>query len=166
MHGSQWVFLGIVGALAVACASAGSRSGSKSSCRLSQQDSTYLARGPVYRDCAVDKKAALVTTNVHPQFQPTGAERGCLAADVEFVVDTLGVPELGTSRLVRATTSSFGEAVVGMVPSLRYEPARVADHRVRQIVSMHQAAILSRVVVPAGSGPPTRSGATSPMPTC
>jgi hypothetical protein len=106
----------------------------------------------------VDEKARLTTTNAHPDFQPTRSDNGCLAAEVEFVVDTTGVPEFGSPRLVRATTPAFGEAVLAMVPSLRYEPARLAGVRVRQIVSERRTAMLTTVVVPMGSAPPTRGG--------
>jgi hypothetical protein len=157
----------MVGAL-VACASAGSAGGGsaagRSGCALTGRDSAYLARGPVFRDCAVDEKARLTTTNAHPDFQPAPSDNGCLAAEVEFVVDTLGAPEVGSARVVRATTQPFGDAVVAMVPSLKYEPARLSGTRVRQIVVERRTAMLARFVVPAGSTP-TRSGAQRP-PNC
>jgi hypothetical protein len=158
---------GIIAAIAAiaACASAGGRA-ERSKCPLSSRDSTYLARGPVYRDCAVDEKARLTTTNLHPDFQPTGRpESGCLSAEVEFVVDSTGVPEVETARLVRSNSSSFGDAVLAMVRSLRYEPAKIAGARVRQIVSDRRTAVVGNVVVPQGSAPPTRGGSTH-VPTC
>jgi hypothetical protein len=158
---------GIIAAIAAiaACASAGGRA-ERSKCPLSSRDSTYLARGPVYRDCAVDEKARLTTTNLHPDFQPTGRpENGCLSAEVEFVVDSTGVPEVETARLVRSNSSSFGDAVLAMVRSLRYEPAKIAGARVRQIVSDRRTAVVGNVVVPKGSAPPTRGGSTH-VPTC
>jgi hypothetical protein len=152
-------------AAAAACASAGGRA-ERSRCPLTTRDSTYLARGPVYRDCAVDEKARLTTTNLHPDYQPTGRpDVGCFAAEVEFVVDSTGVPEVETARVVRANSSVFGDAVLAMVRSLRYEPAKIAGARVRQIVSERRTAVVGEVVVPKGSAPPTRGGSTH-VPNC
>jgi hypothetical protein len=155
----MWQCVAIVGAAGVlaACASAGG-AGAHSGCGLSTRDSTYLSRGAVYRDCAVDEKARLLTTNARPDFQPSSSDNGCIAAEVEFVVDTAGVPELGSQRLVRATKQPFGDAVLAMVTTLRYEPARLAGVRVRQIVSERRTVMVSNVLVPKGSGPPTRGG--------
>jgi hypothetical protein len=161
-----WRFVGIMTVAGlVACASAGGGGGAaRSACALTSRDSTYLGRGPVFRDCAVDEKARLTTSSTRPDFQPAASDNGCLAAEVEFVVDTLGIPETGSARVVRATTQPFGEAVVAMVPSLRYEPARLAGMRVRQIVTERRSATVGRVVVPMGQTP-TRSGAVR-QPSC
>jgi hypothetical protein len=153
----------------VACASAGSggpaTASTRSRCALTNRDSTYLARGPVYRDCAVDDKAQLITNNTRFDFQPAASDNGCLAAEVEFVVDTLGKPEMGSVQVVRATTRAFGDAVAAAVPSFLYQPARVAGVRVRQIVSERRSVIVGRVVVPMGSAPPSR-GSAPRAPTC
>lgn len=108
----------------------------------------------MYRDCAVDQKARLLTTNVRIDFQSAASDNGCLSAEIEFVVDTVGVPELGSQRVVRATTRPFGEAVLATVPSLKYEPARLAGAHVRQIVIERRSAMLANVIVPKGSPPP------------
>lgn len=159
------VILVLAAGVGAACASAGGVPAGRSGCSLTSRDSTYLLRGPVYRDCAVDEKARLTTTNVRPDFQPAPGDNGCLTAEVEFVVDTAGVPEIGTQRVIRATTPPFGDAVLGMVPSLRYAPARLKGARVRQIVSEQRSATLARFVVPMGQTP-TRSGAQQRPPNC
>jgi hypothetical protein len=151
-------------AAAAACASAGGRA-ERSRCPLTSRDSTYLVRGPVYRDCAVDEKARLTTTNARPDFQPTRPESGCFAAEVEFVVDTAGIPEIETARVIRANSSSFGDAVLAMVRSLRYTPARIAGAPVRQIVSERRTVVSAMVAVPKGSAPPTRPPSTN-VPNC
>src|SRR4051812_21743223 len=90
----------IVGAsFLVACASNGSHTAARerTSCGLVGRDSVFALAGPVYHDCAVDRKARLVSTGVHPDFRPTA--RGCYSAEVEFVVDAAGRPEVGTARL-------------------------------------------------------------------
>jgi hypothetical protein len=129
--------------LFAACASTGTAARHED-CPLSPADSTYLMRGAVYRDCAVDEKARLLTTNLHPDFRPPTEPTGCFAAEVEFVVDTAGVPEPGSTRLVRETTREFGDAVVALVPRLRFTPARLGGSLVRQIVEMRRAVTTTR----------------------
>src|SRR6476620_160412 len=88
--------------LAVACASAKGAGPRGASCPLTQQESAFLGRGPVYRDCAVDKKARLVQQTARVDYRPTRPGNACYSADVELVVDTLGKPEISTVRIVRA----------------------------------------------------------------
>jgi len=146
--------------LAAACASAGGVAG-RARCGLTGHDSTYLAGGPVYRDCAVDTKARLVTTGLHPDYRPS--RNGCYSAEVEFVVDAAGVPEPRSIRTVRTNDPAFAEALAAFVPGLKYEPARIGGAPVRQIVSERQSFMTGTVLVPKGSAPPSRpSGATRP----
>jgi hypothetical protein len=115
----------------------------------------------------VDERATVTAANARPDFQPMRSENGCFTAEVEFVVDTLGVPEQGTQRLVRATTPAFGDAVLAIVPSLRYQPARLAGARVRQIVSERRTAQVGTIVVAKGSAPPpSMAGSTGHAPNC
>src|SRR5262249_22705402 len=71
----------------------------KGRCNGAPPDSTWLLRGPVYRDCEVDRKAEVMPPLPHPDYVPMGSPRqGCFSAEFEFVVDTLGQPEFGTVR--------------------------------------------------------------------
>ncbi len=134
------------------CATSGGRAGHPS-CQLAQPDSVYLAGGPVYRDCAVDRRARLLSEDVMPDFHPTSefSSRQCYSAVIQFVVDTTGVPESQTVRVVRSNDQSFADALIRTVPRLRYEPASKDQRPVRQIVQFGQAAAL--VAVPAGQVP-------------
>ena len=92
------------------------------------------------------------------RFRPSSPRNGCFSADVEFVVDTAGLPEIATARVARATDPQFGEAVLAVVPRWKYEPARVQGRPVRQLVVEHQAvSAITRVdvLVPKGGGPPS-----------
>ena len=51
-----------------------------------------------------------------------------------FEVDTAGVIDTATFRVVRATHEAFGQAVREVLPQLRYQPAENKGHRVRQVV--------------------------------
>jgi hypothetical protein len=145
------VILAGIAMIAAACASAGGTSARRTACNLGPRDSVLLAGGPVYRDCAVDRAARRLTSNVHPDFRPTTPRSGCYSADVEFVVDASGMPEIGTARVVRANDQGFAGAVLATLTRWKYDPA-VRDQRpVRQIVTSHEVMSMVVVVAPAGS---------------
>jgi len=153
-----------------ACAGAPPRTAAEraASCPLTQTDSAFLGRGPVYRDCAVDKPAKLITGSVgRVDFTPQLNGPRCFAVEFEVVVDTLGRPEVETAHVIRATDRTFADAVMSSVVNWRFEAA-ILDHRpVRQISKQGQKAGISVVAVAAGSGPPP-PGAGRPVrpPTC
>lgn len=53
---------------------------------------------------------------------------------VQFVVDTLGRAEMRTFKVLVSSNPMFADAVREALPSMRYEPARLAGKRVRQVV--------------------------------
>src|SRR5262245_45417860 len=61
--------------ITAACAKAPPRTAAErqSACPLTQDDSAFLSRGPVYRECAVDTKAKLITSTAHTSFTPPRA---------------------------------------------------------------------------------------------
>lgn len=135
------------------CASGGHGS---APCEPRPQDSTYTKSGPVFRECAVQKKAVLITKDLHPVFRPPQGRNSCFAAEAEFVVNSAGAIEMETAHLTRSTDSEFGMAVMTLLPQLRYNPAEVNGVPVRQIVAYKEQIQTVRVSVPAGSPPPTR----------
>src|SRR5262249_27557926 len=102
---------------AAACANAPPRTAAErgAACPLTQSDSAFLSRGPVYRDCAVDTRAKLITSSAHTNFTPPRAGPNCYAIDLEVVVDTLGRPEAQTAHVIRATDPAFADAVMSGV---------------------------------------------------
>lgn len=138
--------------LASACASGGTN-GARADrrCTLRPTDSVFARGGSVYRDCAVDREARLITRDIRPDY---AAGRGCNSAVVEFVVGTDGLPEVETVRTVRSTSTSFARSVIEIVPRLRYEPALADGVRVRQIVAEERSVAVVVVVARAGSAPP------------
>lgn len=126
----------------------------------------FAATGPVFRDCAVDNRASLLVANPRIDFQPPRAPSSCYSAEVEFVVDASGTPEMQTARIVRATDQSFGQAVLTAVAGWRYKPAERDGHRVRQIVEDRRMAQSMVVVVPAGSPPPSGPPPRTALPRC
>ena len=133
-----------------ACASA-PRTDPAAACTLARADSVYLSRGPVYRDCAVTRRAELVDRTAHPDFLPNvSSGRSCYSADIQFVVDTTGTPEEENATILRATDPVFAQAALAAVMRWRYKPAQLHDVPVRQIVREKVAIGGVVVAVPAG----------------
>ena len=130
--------------------------GGQSHCALTARDSLYLAEGPVYRDCAVERRATPVDQSARPELdltEPPPGGKACYSVELEFVVDTAGVPEEGTTTVVRTNNPDLATAIAAVVPRWRYRPATINGKRVRQIV--HDKKSISEVVVavPAGETP-------------
>jgi hypothetical protein len=121
-------------------------------CDRSDQDTTHYLHLPLYRACAVTVTARRTANDVKPEYWPTGRDRNCFAALVEVAIDTLGRPEPRTARLVRASDPGYAAAVLAIVPSLRFEPARMADRRVRQIYELREVLYIRRGAGVAGGG--------------
>jgi TonB family protein len=54
----------------------------------------------------------------------------------QFVVDTAGVADLESLRIVSSTHELFSMAVRRVMPQLRFEPAVIGGRKVRQLVQM------------------------------
>ena len=142
-----------------ACATGGAkREAVAPACALRESDAPFITAGVVYRDCAVTRKARLVS-EARPDFQPS-PRTACYAVELEFVVDRTGKPEIQTARVTRANDQAFAQAVLATLARWKYEPAVRDGEPVRQIVAEHRAAQSMVVVVPAGSSP----AATRPPP--
>lgn len=139
--------------IGAACASGGGRSARRAACVLPAKDSVFARSGPVFQDCGVDRVARRMPTRAHADFRPTARTNACYAADVEFVVDTAGKPEVDAARLVRSTDPAYGESVLALVSQWKYEPALRDGMRVRQIVTERERMTVQVVVVRAGSTP-------------
>lgn len=51
-----------------------------------------------------------------------------------FVVDTLGHPEMGSVRVIRASRDEFVRAMLKVLPRMDYKPAILGNRKVRQAV--------------------------------
>lgn len=109
-------------------------------CQLRSSDSTLMAGAPLYRECAVDTHAANLTRGQGPMARPAGAlHDGCYSAELQFVVDTTGVPEQRTARVLTTNDQSYADAVIATLPTWRYKPALIGSTPVRQIVTEREA---------------------------
>jgi hypothetical protein len=141
-----------VAATLAACAGS-SHSSSGAPCGLTPGDTVFLKRGAVYRDCAVDQRAKMVT-RVAPEFRSSAASGGaCYSAELEFVVGTDGMPESDDAQVLRTNDPSFAAAVVAVLSRWHYNPGLVHGVPVRQIVKEKIAIASVIVAVPAGQTP-------------
>jgi protein TonB len=53
---------------------------------------------------------------------------------VQFVVDTLGHPEMNSFKILKASNELFGQEVKRVLPFLKFYPAEAGGHKVRQVV--------------------------------
>jgi TonB family protein len=97
-----------------------------------------VASATVYTEDQVDEPARADTTKLIQPFYPDSlrAARVEGGAIVEFVVDTLGVPEAATVGIVAASHPAFGDAVRNAARGARFTPALRQGRRVRQVVQV------------------------------
>lgn len=141
-----------------ACASAGRpTAANRRSCRVVPVDSMFLASGPVYGPCEVDRQAAVIGrptfafppgTGPAPSRTPT-----CERVDVEFVVDARGVARADRIRNVRSNSLEFLQAVRGAVATMQFTPALKDGQPVAQLF---RYSITRTMVRGVGSAPPAR----------
>lgn len=130
--------------------------GSERNCRRDSVDSLYLVQVGAYRACDVDRPAAIRTDMPFDglvDFAPEG--NGCYRTELEFVVDTLGMPEWPTVRTRSTNSPALTDAMRARVPLLRYTPARLADRPVRQVVIYKRSIATRTVATRLGAPPPS-----------
>jgi hypothetical protein len=135
--------------LATACVTSRRRD---AACDLSTSDSAFAGGFPVYRACSVDRPARLIGVGGQLNFSTPTRPPECISADLTFVVDEAGKPEISTARLERGRDREFGEALLATLDSWTYEPAIRDGKPVRQIVNAHQTA--STAPAQPGGAPP------------
>jgi len=96
---------------------------------------TPLAPDAAYAVNQVEVAVVLDPRSPLPRFPQLLKDSGVEGvARLQFVVDTLGRVELESVRVVDATHPLFAAAVQATLPRMRFSPARVGNHRVRQLV--------------------------------
>jgi len=128
-------------ALVVSACSTATRGSASERCVPQSMDSSWTARGPVYRDCEVDHAARLRNQRVLPVgYTPTEA---CETAVLDYVVDEKGVPDLTTVKIVRGNSQTLARALIANLGALQYQPAMKNGAPVRQVVQLRYAATLT-----------------------
>jgi hypothetical protein len=121
---------------------------SERACRKTPVDSS-VSEAPVYHACHTDRAARERGARPRLEWEPTPGEvtdGACFRAEFEFVVDTLGVPELATVRVVRSSNRRFTEAARARIAAMRDTPAQRDGHPVRQVVQLGDGVSVRRVV--------------------
>ncbi|MHB1312175.1 MAG: TonB family protein [Gemmatimonadaceae bacterium] len=96
---------------------------------------TPLAPDAAYAVNQVEVAVVLDPRSPLPRFPQLLKDSGVEGmARLQFVVDTLGRVELESVRVVDATHPLFAAAVQATLPRMHFSPARVGNHRVRQLV--------------------------------
>jgi len=96
-----------------------------------------LPSDTVYFEFQVSKQVEQRLGNEPPKY-PASLRSQRVSGEVlaQFVVDTLGRPDMKTFRVLRATHPDFATAVRDAVPHFRFSPASIGDRPVRQMVQM------------------------------
>jgi TonB family protein len=89
----------------------------------------------IYFEFQVEKQVRMAEHNTPPRY-PEELRRQNIEGEVlaQFVVDTMGVAELQTFRPLRFTNPLFVQAVREALPRIRYLPAELSGHKVKQLV--------------------------------
>ena len=172
MHHPLVVAAAVVAAGSLAaCASSPGSAGSRISpeaCAAQPIDSLFLRGGTVYRACEVDQQVrrSTATRRVIPTANATSTSASCLVAEFELVIDTTGVPEVGTAKLVRWSDPQFARDVLATMPAWRYSAARKGGSAVRQVVrdTTIRATDLRPVVAGSAGGATPPSGGMGERP--
>ena len=122
-------------------------------CDHADQDTSDYLHTPLYRACAVSVKARAIANDVRPEYSPSGRDRSCFSAIIQVAVDTVGLPESRTARVVRASDPGFATAVLAIVPAMRFEPARLGARPVRQLFELREVLVIRQGRAFFGSGP-------------
>lgn len=85
----------------------------------------------------VEKTAKLLDGNPAPRYPDLLRDSKTTGGVVaQFVVDTTGIPDMRTFKVLKSSHELFMASVREMVPSLRFSPAEVGGRKVKQLVEM------------------------------
>lgn len=83
----------------------------------------------------VDSIAIFDATSAAPEYPHAMVLRRVEgAAILRFVIDTTGLIDMSTVRVMSATHSAFARAVIDAMPKMKFRPASMAGHPVRLLV--------------------------------
>jgi TonB family protein len=88
----------------------------------------------------------------YPDFLQKQGIEGVVA--VEYIVDTTGLADSASLRIIRTSHPAFAEAVRAALPGMRFEPGEVGGQLVRQLVTQEFRFIISGTLpaTPASTG--------------
>jgi TonB family protein len=96
-----------------------------------------VSENQTYFEFQVEQQVVPVPGNPSPKFpellRQAGVDGTVLA---QFVVDTLGHPDLATFKVLKSTHDLFTESVRSALPQLKFYPAKVGGRPVKQLIQM------------------------------
>ena len=94
-----------------------------------------ITRDNAYQEYQVEQPASLAQASGHPRYpdilKQAGVEGEVIAS---FVVDTTGLPDASTIKIIKSTHQLFENSVVAAIPAERFVPALVGGKKVKQVV--------------------------------
>ena len=88
-----------------------------------------------YFDFQVEQQAAPLRGSPSPGYPEVLRAHNIQGQAVfQFVVDTIGMVELSSVRVLKSTNPLFALAVYQKMPAMRFEPAQVGGRHVKEIV--------------------------------
>lgn len=83
----------------------------------------------------VDSEATRDPTSAAPEYPQTMLAQGVQGTvATQYVVDTTGLADVASLRILSATHPDFADAVRAALPRMRFTPARIGERKVRQLV--------------------------------
>ncbi len=92
-------------------------------------------RGAAYFEYKITKDAAFAPGSAYPKYPDILKQAGVEGkVVVGFVVDTTGLADANSIKIFSSSHQLFANAVVAAVPNMRFTPALVDGHKVRQLL--------------------------------
>ena len=90
---------------------------------------------PVYFEYQVEQPVTFAQGSATARYPAILKQAGVSGeVDVSFVVDTTGIPDMSSLKVIKSTHQLFLNAVVAALPGVRFVPAEVGGKKVRQLV--------------------------------
>jgi TonB family protein len=98
---------------------------------------TLSGPGTVYKDYQVEQAASFAPGSAPPQYPSLLKQAGVQGEVIaSFVVDTTGVADVSTFKVIKSSHQLFTNAVIAAVGSMRFVPALVGGLKVKQLVML------------------------------
>jgi TonB family protein len=103
--------------------------------QTSASDERPVASPQPYFDYQVEKQVEFAKDSPQPRY-PASLKAANVEGEVlaQFVVDTAGLAEVSTFKVLRSSHDGFTQAVRDALPNMRFTPAEVGGRKVPQIV--------------------------------
>lgn len=99
------------------------------------QRPSLISIDSVYTELQVDTAVARYDGSAAPPYPPSMLDqRKEGQVLIQYVVDSSGRADLASVTVMQATHAEFATAVTATLPHMRFRPAKIGAHRVRQLV--------------------------------